>query len=230
MQKVFWTQGAKVSQEFLTPCATLFRTGATPGCAGARGFRSLGSKDLLHPLLNTFGDFPFFRPLSQVLWSAKLCPPYEQRHFYANKAKTEMRFIYPYRATLRYYRCDTPHIAGCFFREVSTPPIWCDTPPPLYLVSHRHICAIPHFATYRVIIVRSPPPPTKTSTKEFCDTIATSIARYEEYRCWASEEMRHFCLKHYKTRCTLAKRDRIKNPRHGQHPERDQNEMRICII
>ena len=33
------------------------------------------------------------------------------------------------------------------------------------------------------------------------------------------------CPKHYKTRCTPEKRDRIKNPRHGQHPERDQNEI-----
>ena len=57
------------------------------------------------------------------------------------------------------------------FGEVSTPPKWCDTPP-WYLVSHKHICAIPHFATYRAIIVRYP---IKTSTKEFCDTIATSI-------------------------------------------------------
>ena len=44
--------------------------------------------------------------------------------------------------------------------------------------------AIPHFATYRAIIVRYP---TKTSTKKKCDTIATSIARYEKYRCWASK-------------------------------------------
>ena len=29
--------------------------------------------------------------------------------------------------------------------------------------------------------------PTLTSTKKFCDTIATSIARYEKYRCWASK-------------------------------------------
>ena len=27
----------------------------------------------------------------------------------------------------------------------------------------------------------------KTSTTEFCDTIATSIARYEKCRCWASK-------------------------------------------
>ena len=57
-------------------------------------------------------------------------------------------------------------------------------PPPWYLVSHRHICAIPHFATYRAIIVRYP---TKTSAKEFCDTIAASIARYEKYRYWGSK-------------------------------------------
>ena len=33
------------------------------------------------------------------------------------------------------------------------------------------------------------------------------------------------CLKHNKTRCTREKRDRIKNLRHGQHPEQDQNEI-----
>ena len=55
-----------------------------------------------------------------------------------------------------------------------------------FLVSHRHICAIPHFATYRVIAVRYP---TKTSMEEFCDTIAASIARYQKYRCWASKPL-----------------------------------------
>ena len=29
--------------------------------------------------------------------------------------------------------------------------------------------------------------PIKTSTKEVCDTIARSLARYEKYRCWASK-------------------------------------------
>ena len=52
-------------------------------------------------------------------------------------------------------------------------------PPSWYLVLHRHICAIPRFATYRAILVRYP---IKTSTKVFCDTIAASIARYEKYR------------------------------------------------
>ena len=64
----------------------------------------------------------------------------------------------------------------------STPPKRCDTPP-WHLVSHRHISAIPHFATYRAIVVRYS---IKTSTKQFCDTIATSTARYEKYHCLAS--------------------------------------------
>ena len=55
--------------------------------------------------------------------------------------------------------------------------------PPLCLVLHRHINSIPHFANYRAILVRYP---RKTSTKEFCATIAERIARYEKYRCWAS--------------------------------------------
>ena len=80
-----------------------------------------------------------------------------------------------------------PHIARYFLRDASTPPKWCDTPP-WYLVLRRHICAIPHFATYRAIIVRYP---IKTNTKEFCDTIATSIARYQKYRCWASQTRDH---------------------------------------
>ena len=66
---------------------------------------------------------------------------------------------------------------------MSTPPKWCDTHP-WYLISHRHMRAIPHFATYRAMIVRYP---IKTSAKQFCDTVATSIARYKRYRCWASK-------------------------------------------
>ena len=88
----------------------------------------------------------------------------------------------PYRVILRYYRCDTPYRA-ILLREVSTPPKCCDTLP-WYLILHRHTRAIPHFATYRAITVRYP---ITTSTKKFCDTIATSIARYEKYRCWASK-------------------------------------------
>ena len=33
----------------------------------------------------------------------------------------------------------------------------------------------------------------KTSMIELCDTIATSIARYEKYRCWASKSHKHVC-------------------------------------
>ena len=90
----------------------------------------------------------------------------------------------PYRAILRYYHCDTPYRVMLFKGGWALPQNGAI--PPLYLVSQRHICAIPHFATYRAIIVRIPPP-LKTSKKEFCDTIATSIARYEKYRCWDSK-------------------------------------------
>ena len=90
--------------------------------------------------------------------------------------------VAPYRAILRYYRCDTPYRAIPFKGGKRSPKMV--RYPPWYLVSYRHICAIPHFATYRAVIVRYP---TKTSTKEFCDTIARSIARYEKYRCWASK-------------------------------------------
>ena len=56
---------------------------------------------------------------------------------------------------------------GCgtkiFLKGGSTPPKWCAIPPWLFVL-HRHICAIPHFATYRAIIVRYP---FETSMKSF---------------------------------------------------------------
>ena len=36
--------------------------------------------------------------------------------------------VAPYRAILRYYRCDAPYRAIPFLREVRTPPKCCDTP------------------------------------------------------------------------------------------------------
>ena len=61
--------------------------------------------------------------------------------------------VAPYCAILRYYRCDTPYRAILFKGSQHSPKI-VRYPPPCYLVSHRHICAIPHFATYRAITVR----------------------------------------------------------------------------
>ena len=73
-------------------------------------------------------------------------------------------------------------------REVSSPPKWCDAPPPpWYLVSHRHSCAIPHLATYRAIIVRYP---IKQARKILVAILSLQVsyrARYEKYRCWASK-------------------------------------------
>ena len=57
VQKVFWTKGAKVSQESLGLCATLSYTGATPACTGARGFSLPPSKRLFAPSPNHFQGF-----------------------------------------------------------------------------------------------------------------------------------------------------------------------------
>ena len=63
--------------------------------------------------------------------------------------------VAPFPATLRYYRCDTPYRAIHFFRDLRTPPKWCDAPPwVLSFTGITQICVIPHFATYRAIIVR----------------------------------------------------------------------------
>ena len=50
---------------------SLFCTAASPFCTIARGFSLLGTKDLFHPLLTTFGN-SYFDPLSQAAWSATL--------------------------------------------------------------------------------------------------------------------------------------------------------------
>ena len=97
------------------------------------------------------------------------------------KQPLSVTLVAPYRAILRYYRWDTPYRAILFQGGLHSPKM-VRRPPPWYLVSHRHISAIPHFAMYRAITVRYP---IKTSTKEFCDAIAASIARYEKYRYWA---------------------------------------------
>ena len=70
------------------------------------------------------------------------------------------RLMAPYRAILRYYRCDsdTPYGAILFEGGLRSPEIV--RYPPWYLVSQRHIYAIPHFATYCAITV-------KATTKEF---------------------------------------------------------------
>ena len=58
-------------------------------------------------------------------------------------------------------------------------------PPLLLSFTQAHLCDTP-FCNVSSDNCAIPPP--KTSTKEFCDTIATSIARYEKNRYWASSE------------------------------------------
>ena len=55
-------------------------------------------------------------------------------------------------------------------------PLW-------YLCSHRHICGIPDFVCN--ISRDNCAIPYKSKRKRVFDAIATSMARYEKYRCWA---------------------------------------------
>ena len=68
--------------------------------------------------------------------------------------------------------------------------------PPWYFHLHRHICAIPQYATCCAALARypAPPPPPKEKkrTKGLRHTIATSITPYGEYRCWASKRVRQY--------------------------------------
>ena len=54
-------------------------------------------------------------------------------------------------------------------------------PPLVRSFTQTHLCDT-QVATYRTIFVRYH---IKKSAKHFCDTITTSIARCEKYRCWA---------------------------------------------
>ena len=67
VQKVSWTEGAKVSRESLAPSETCFEPVQPYFAPVQEAFRSLGPKDLLHPLLTTFGDFLFSTPLPSGL-------------------------------------------------------------------------------------------------------------------------------------------------------------------
>ena len=75
-----------------------------------------------------------------------------------------------------------PHIARYFLREASTPPKWCDTPPLALSFTQTHLCDTPFCNVSRDNCAI----PHENKHENVCDTIATSIARYENYRCWAS--------------------------------------------
>ena len=55
MEKVFWSQGAKVSEKSFAPPKTAFLHRCKMGLHRLKRL----SKDLLHPPLTTFGNFPF---------------------------------------------------------------------------------------------------------------------------------------------------------------------------
>ena len=68
-------------------------------------------------------------------------------------------------------------------------PNWCDTPTLALSFTQAHLCDTP-IATYPAIIVRYP---NQNKHQQVCDTIATSIARYEKYHCWASLLSQQLC-------------------------------------
>ena len=91
------------------------------------------------------------------------------------------RSVAPCRAILQHYRCDTPHHAIPFAVRFALPQNGA-TPP---LAPLRY----PNDNTSRDDCAKAQQ---KTSPNEFCDKIATSIARYEKYYygCWASKAKR----------------------------------------
>ena len=84
-------------------------------------------------------------------------------------------------------------------------------------------------------LVRFPPPirfaPPHITAQLYIYVYIYKREQRHFYANKANTGVHHFCMKHYKTRCSLVKRDRLlKSPRNSQHPERDRNEIRICII
>ena len=90
--------------------------------------------------------------------------------------------VAPSRAILRYYRCDTPYRA-MFFSGRSALPEMVRYPSFVLSFTQAHLCDTPFCNVSHDTSAISH----KKRTKKFCDTIATSIARYEKYRSWASK-------------------------------------------
>ena len=72
MKKVFWTEGATVSQETFATPKTLLAPVQPHFAPLQEAFGSLRPKDLLHPPLTTFEDFPFSGSFLAVLMSLPL--------------------------------------------------------------------------------------------------------------------------------------------------------------
>ena len=95
--------------------------------------------------------------------------------------------VAPHRTILRYYRCYTPYRA-ILLQQGSHLPKMVRHRPLVLTFTQGHLCDTPFCNILRdhcaIPLCDTPP---KTSTKKFCNTIATSIARYDKYRCWASK-------------------------------------------
>ena len=83
----------------------------------------------------------------------------------------------------------------CSWRPTqSNSPEWGDIHPWCLFFAQAHLCHTP--LCQRIAQQLCDIPPKKTSIKIFCDTIATSIARYEKYLCCASEPKEMFYDNH----------------------------------
>ena len=66
---MFWTQGAKVSQESFAPPKPCFAPVQLSFAPVQEDFGALGPKDMLHPLLSTLGTFEVPGPCSRTFGS-----------------------------------------------------------------------------------------------------------------------------------------------------------------
>ena len=103
--------------------------------------------------------------------------------FASTRQACTIPLVAPYRVILPYYRCDTPYCAMLFKGDQHSPKM-VRYPPLVLRLTQTHLCNTPSCDISRD---KCAIPHKKKSTEEFCDAIATSIARYEEYRCWAAK-------------------------------------------
>ena len=114
--------------------------------------------------------------------------------FGPKQKKTEKThsLVAPHRAISRYYCCEVhAPLEGPKPKIIKVTKKWLksdsgDSPQSDSKVTQTHLCDTPFGNVSRDICAI----PSKTNTKEFCDTITTSLARCEKYRCWASKRER----------------------------------------
>ena len=88
---MFWTRGAKVSQESFAPPKPCFAPVQLSFAPVQGDLGALGPKDLLHPLLTTWGTFEVSGPSQQVLNLTPLNPTPATCHKRKRKLRCSFR-------------------------------------------------------------------------------------------------------------------------------------------